>query len=86
MEQLLQAERLARLDSLAESPDLEVREQSRAVALFIKHLLGTVKDYVCSMDDAVRNPASENNPDYMDYDSESASQGSNGSGSVPEGT
>ena len=46
MEQLLQAERQALLELLADSDDAQVRDQSRAVAKWIKNFLGPVKDFV----------------------------------------
>jgi len=86
MEQLLQAERLGLLELLAESDDPQKRDDSRAVAKWIKHFLGPIREYVVSMDDAIRNPVPEGDPEYMDYDSDSRPEGSNGSGRVPSGT
>lgn len=85
MEQLLQAERLALLDCLAESKDPEERDTSRAVALFIKHLLGPVKDYVISLDESNRNPVPAGDPDFMDFDSDADPARPSSSGGVPAG-
>jgi len=77
---MLQAERQDLLGLLEDSNNPEQRESCRSVAKWIKYLLGNGRDYVLSLDDAMRNPSSEKetNPEYMEYDSEYSGLGSAG--------
>jgi hypothetical protein len=86
VEWLLTAERQDLLELLADSNDAEVRDQSRAVAKWIKNLMGPVKEYIIDLEKADREPVPEGDPEaYMDFDSDSQERPSS-SGGVPSGT
>jgi hypothetical protein len=66
-------ERQDRLSQLEDSDDPAQRERCRAIAKWIKHFLGTARDYVLDTDEAVRHPEPPGDPEYMAYDSETPS-------------
>ena len=86
LEVWFQAERQAHLEASVEADDPGEREGHRIIARWLKHFLSIAKEALIDLEHSERNPVPEGDPEYMEYDSDSNPEGSNGSSRVPSGT